>query len=120
MSYGMSYDDFWYGDVRMHRAYREAHKISVSEKNMYLWLQGRYVYEAIGAMVPVLRAFSKARKPNEYPDHPYDLFAEERKRREEREARARYERIKEKVAMFADEFNKRRKETSERKEVENA
>ena len=120
MSYGMTYDEFWNGDTASHRMYREANKMKIRSANMQAWVQGRYVYDAIGAMVPVLRAFSKARKPSEYPDHPYDLFAEDRIERELAEQKERYERIREKVSAFAAEYNKQRQEklNSEGKEVE--
>jgi hypothetical protein len=105
MSYGMTYDEFWNGDVSSHRAYREAHKLKMIEDNTKAWIQGQYVYEAIGAWAPIIRPFSKARKPGKYTDHPYDLFEEQRRERELAEQRERYERIKEKVAAFATKFN---------------
>ena len=86
------------------------------EQNMIAWLQGRYVYEAIGAWAPIIRAFSKARKPGEYPDHPHDLFEEQRREREIDEQRERYERIKTKVEAFAVAFN----EENAKKRAENA
>lgn len=110
MSFGMSYEQYWDGDVNAHRMYREAHKLQISEANMMAWLQGRYFYDALCAASPILRSFSKAKRPNEYHKHPFDLFEEERKRREEAERRKKYERMKEKVALFAAEFNKKRKE----------
>ena len=116
MSYGMTRDEFWNGDTSAHKDYRESHKLKIIEQNTMNWYQGRYVYEAIGAWAPIIRAFSKARKPGDYPEHPYDLFEEQRKAREEEEQRKRYERIKEKVALFATEYNKQR--NSEGKEVE--
>ena len=116
MSYGMTYDEFWHGDVHAHRMYKEAHRLEIIEKNTMNWLMGNYVYEAIGAWAPILRAFSKARKPKEYTDHPYELYPEEKQAREEREAKERYDRIKTKVAAFAKAFNARDK--SERKEVD--
>lgn len=119
MSYGMSYDDFWYGDVRMHRMYRKAHRLEISEQNTMLWLQGRYVYDAIFAVSPTLRAFSKARRPEKYTEKPYDLFAEDRRRTEDKEARERYERIKRNVQAFATAFNEKRKEETSGKEVDN-
>ena len=112
MAYGMSYDQFWDGDVMAHKQYRKAYKIRISEKNTMLWLQGRYFYDAICAASPIIRAFSKAKRPTEYNKEPYDLEADAKKRREEREQRQRYERIKEKVALFAEEFNKKRKEVN--------
>jgi predicted RNase H-like nuclease (RuvC/YqgF family) len=117
MSYGMSYHQFWDGDVYAHREYRRAHKLKLQEKNTEMWLQGRYIYDALCAVAPIVRAFSKASRPGKYADKPYDLFEEERKKREEEEAKRRYEKMREKVAAFAEEFNKMRKKTPEGKEV---
>lgn len=36
------------------------------------WLHGLYIYEAFCDVSPILRAFSKAKKPNPYPDKPYE------------------------------------------------
>lgn len=116
MAYGMTHRQFWDGPVDAHRAYRKAHKLAVIEQNTMAWIQGKYVYDAIYSMVPVLRAFSKARKPEEYLPEPYDLYPEQVKAKEADEARAKYENIKEKVAVFATEFNKQRLE-QERKEA---
>lgn len=120
MAYGMSYEQFWDGDVYAHKQYAKAHKQQLSESNTIAWLQGRYVYDALCAVSPIMRAFSKARKPGKYHEHPIDLFEDEQKKREEDERRKRYEKMREKVAQFAEEFNKKRKamnETSEGKEV---
>lgn len=121
MQYGMTYHQFWDGDVRAHKQYRKAYKLKISEANTMAWLQGRYFYDALCAVTPILRAFSKAKRPNEYVKEPYDLSEDDKKEREAREERIRYERIKERVAMFAEEFNKQRHEnnsTPEGKEVE--
>lgn len=110
MSYGMSYEQFWDGEVQAHKQYRLAYKQRLSDANKMAWIQGRYFYDALCAVSPILRAFSKARKPQEYHSHPIDLFEDEIKRRKEEEQRKKYERMKEKVALFAEEFNKQRKE----------
>ena len=130
MSYGMSYDEFWHGDIRAHRMYREANKYKMMQQNTMNWILGSYVYQAIGAWSPILRAFSKARRPGEYLEEPFDLFAEERRRKEERKARERYERIRRNVETFSKTFNEKRKketdgeiiteQTPERKEVDDA
>lgn len=116
MSYGMTYDEFWHGDVRAHRMYKKAHETKVTEQNTLNWILGSYVYQAIGAWSPILRAFSKARKPGEYLEHPFDIYAAEREAREEKKARERYERVQRNVAAFAKAFNEKR--NSERKEVD--
>lgn len=114
---GMTYDQFWDGDVYAHKAFRQAKKVRLAEQNQIAWLQGQYVYDAISALASYMKAFSKA-KPKPYNKEPYDLFAEERRRREEREARERYERIRSKVAEFASAFNERRKQIEENKGVD--
>lgn len=114
MSYGMTYEEFWDGDVRSHRMYREAYKLRMKQVNFESWLNGRYVYDAFCAVAPIVRAFSKARKPLDYPDHPYDLTEAERIEREEREAKERYERVKTKVEAFAAERKQKQKESSEK------
>ena len=60
--------------------------------------------------MPVLRAFSKARQPSPYNEEPYDLNEARVRAKKEREEQERYAKIKEKVAVFAEEFNKQRKE----------
>lgn len=110
MAYGMTYRQFWDGPTDAHKAYKKAHKLVMQEQNTLAWIQGRYVYDAMYAMVPVLRAFSKARKPEDYVSEPYNIYSEQTKVNEEDEERIRYERIREKVALFAEEFNRKRHE----------
>lgn len=114
--YGMTYEQFWDGDVRAHKCYREAYRIRKTEENTKLWLQGKYFYDALCQVSPIIRAFSKAKRPIEYTKQPYDLDAEDKRRREEREQKKKYDRMREKVALFAAEFNKMRHE-NEGKEV---
>ena len=113
MVYGMTYHQFWDGDVFAHKAYKKAYELRQEDRNANLWLQGRYVYDAIVAVAPVLRAFSKAKKPSEYLQKPYSVSEEQKRRTEEDEQRKRYEKIKERVQLFAEEYNKRRKEVGE-------
>lgn len=113
MTYGMTYEEYWDGDVRAHKAYREFHRLKMKEKNLEAWLQGRYFYDALCAVSPILRAFSKARKPADYPKEPYDITPEDAKARKDREARERYERIKTKVEAFAAEMKRRKQQSSE-------
>jgi hypothetical protein len=100
LAMGMTYEQYWDGEVSAHKAYRKAKELRISEQNRMAWLQGIYVYEAIADLAPYLKAFSKS-KPKPYSSEPYDLFEHERQARREREERERYERIKEKVAAFA-------------------
>ena len=55
----------------------------------------------------------KPSRPQKFRDEPYDIFEEDRKRREEEESRAKYEAMREKVAAFAKAFNEQRNSKSE-------
>lgn len=113
LNMGMTYEQFWDGDVSAHKAYRKAKKLYISEQNHLAWLQGSYIYEALIDVTPYLKAFSKGR-PRPYPKEPYDLFKEEREAREERESKERYERIKSNVAAFAKMLKEKRTKDSEK------
>lgn len=81
LSLGMSYEDFWEKDCQLVKAYEYAYKSRMRDSNMMAWLNGRYVYDAFGAIMT--NAFS--RNKAKYTEHPYDLFAEDKEIREEAE-----------------------------------
>lgn len=113
MSIGMSYDDFWNGDVCMVRAYRKARELRDKRRNQELWLQGMYIYEALCDASPLFRFSMKKGvvKPEPYLKEPYPITAEEVREREEREAKRQQERLKADFAAFAEAI--RRKMPSE-------
>ena len=72
MSYGMSYDEFWYGSPYRAKFYLDSHKLKVKQKDEEMWIQGMYIYEALCKVSPVLHAFSKkGTKPLPYSEKPY-------------------------------------------------
>ena len=72
MAIGMSYEEFWEKDVEMVKAYREAERIKRKNKDYDLWLQGRYIYDALCCVSPILHAFAKeGTHPEPYPEEPY-------------------------------------------------
>lgn len=87
MVYGMTYDEFWHGDVYRalfyKKAYTERMKIQ-SELNDYnFWLQGMYVYEAICDASPIYHAFAKkGTKPLPYSSEPYGVKYKKEKDKE--------------------------------------
>lgn len=101
MSYGMTYNDFWYGDVYKTIYYRKAHKLKIKEQDENNWLMGMYVYDAIGKLAPILHPFSKkGAKPLPYAEQPFlyeklseDIKTEEQKQEEEQQ-RIENERLK--------------------------
>ncbi len=67
----MTYEQFWDGEVEMARAYRKAHELKQEEANHFAWLQGAYVYSAIGSLAPALKAFAKGRA-HKYLEKPFE------------------------------------------------
>ena len=86
----MSYEDYWYGDPLMVRAYYKADKLRQQRMNEEAGLNGAYVYKALDASVG--NAFrKKGTKMEEYPDKPVGLVSqagETRTKQEREEAEA--------------------------------
>ena len=109
MSIGMSYDEFWNGDVLAVKAYRKAYELQEKRRNQELWLQGMYFYEALCDASPLFRFSMKKGtiKPEPYPKEPYPITASDVREREEREARIKEERLKAGFAAFAERMQKK-------------
>ena len=78
MVYGMTYDEFWHGDVYRalfyRKAYEERMKIQTELNDYNFWLQGMYVYEAICDASPIFHTFAKkGTKPLPYSNEPYGM-----------------------------------------------
>ncbi|MBO5090147.1 MAG: hypothetical protein J6C27_04475 [Clostridia bacterium] len=76
LSIGMTYDEFWYGSADRVIYYRKAYKIKQKRNNDLAWLNGRYVYDALKAIVPALRGLSKE-PVEQYLDEPYPYTKED-------------------------------------------
>ena len=70
MLYGMSYEQFWYGDPWMTRAYAQSYILKRRARNEELWLEGIYFTHALNAVIG--SAFGK--KKINYIDKPLDIF----------------------------------------------
>ena len=85
LAMGMTYDEFWHGAPSLVRAYRKAHDMKRHEKNYELWMQGRYIFEALRC-APLLVGFPEKgyKMPSGagYPDMPYPLSEKEAHERE--------------------------------------
>lgn len=72
MSYGMTYDEFWYKSPYRTKFYLDSHKLKVKQRDEEMWMQGMYIYEALCDVSPILHAFSKkGTKPLRYSEKPY-------------------------------------------------
>ena len=105
----MTYEQFWYGDVSMAKAYREADELREKRRNFELWLQGSYIYEALCDVSPLFRFSMKkgSVKPEPYVKEPYPITVAEVRERKEREAREREERLKAYFTAFAERMREK-------------
>ena len=108
----MSWDDFWHGDCMKVKYYREADRIRQQRINYEAWLNGRYVYEAVADLSPILRfTMSKTPvKPLEYPAEPYPMSKEEHEERKAREEKAKMEAAKQRLKSWATRVNSSKKQ----------
>lgn len=84
----MTYEQFWYGEPDMVRAFLKADELNRARRNQEMWLQGLYNYSAVKA---VIEAFGwalgggKGSKPKPYLESPIPITdaekEEEKKRR---------------------------------------
>ena len=86
MSIGMSYEEFWEGDVALPTFYLEAHKMKVEQEYEQLdyaaWLNGVYARRAYE--VVIANAFSKkGTPPQKYYEKPMSQQRKEKKKTEE-------------------------------------
>ena len=83
LSIGMTYEQYWDGDCWLTKYYREAYKLRVRRDNEQAWLIGRYVYDALCAVSPLLHAFAKnGTQAHHYLEKPYPSSMEEARERE--------------------------------------
>ena len=99
MAMGMSYDEFWNRNTKVHKAYREAYEQRKAYRNWEMWWQGAYIYEALLKVAPVMRAaFGKGKvEPGQYSDEPYPLTKAQAEAQQERRHQ---EAMKKMLAMF--------------------
>ena len=109
MSIGMSYDEFWNQDVGMVKSYRKADELRRRQRNFELWLQGKYMYDALCSTSPLFRFTMKSGtiKPEPYTKEPYPITASEVRELEERRQREMEERLKAQFAAFAERVRKK-------------
>lgn len=86
----MTQEDFWFGEPRLVKVYKEAHGIRNQIRNQELWIQGMYNYRAITSVAESLAyaiGGGKGSKPSKYPDKPFALTEEEQQAEVERNKR---------------------------------
>lgn len=98
----MTYEMFWQGNPYLCVAYREAHKLKIKSRNEEMWLQGRYIYDAVS--IALYNAFRQKGSAKNYVE-PYDILP---KTKEEKEAytQAQRQKIVEALSRFKTQWDK--------------
>ena len=89
--YGMTAEEYWYGDPYLVIAYRKLSRLRAEQRNQEMWVQGMYFLDA---MTSIMSGFRKNSAPYKYPAEPYDITGRkteelEREPTEEEKAEAR-------------------------------
>lgn len=72
MAIGMTYEQYWYGDPLMVRAFYKAEQLRQKRVNEEAWLYGAYVHRALDATVGNIMRKSGT-EPARYPEKPIPL-----------------------------------------------
>ena len=78
LSVGMNYEQYWHEDPALINCYIRAEEIKQRKRNNEMWLQGLYVYQAVGSLIHLANPFSKKHKAERYLKQPIPLTEEER------------------------------------------
>lgn len=111
LNMGMTPEQFWHGDPRFYRHYRKAYEKRLSHENYNAWLQGRYIYEALVDVAPIITPFSKG-KLGEYPKQPYPITPEEQEAQEIEKMKRTAEAFKQLTLQMNKQFEEK-KQTEE-------
>ena len=89
----MTYDQYWYGDPLMVRAFYKADRLRQERMDEEAWINGFYVLQALDVFGNAFR--KSGQDPSEYPKEPLTIT----KRKQEEQERA--EKEKEREAQWA-------------------
>ena len=84
MAIGMTYEQYWYDDPLIVRAFYKADKLRQERMDEQAWLTGLYVRDALDSTIG--NAFRKTgQDPAEYPKKPFSILIKEQEEREKTE-----------------------------------
>ena len=127
LAMGMTYEQYWYGETGLRKAYREAYRIRMEQAQRITdvnnWYMGQYIMSALMAVPLLVNGFvPKGAETRQYPDKPFLEKAEEEKKTE---ARRKKEEDQSKTAMalfqaFTIRINKNIEKRLEREKLSGA
>ena len=71
MAYGMTYEEYWFGDPWMVRAFAQSYLLKRKIENENMWILGAYIANAFSTVIG--NAFSKNKKYT-YLEKPLEIF----------------------------------------------
>ena len=80
----MTYDEYWFGDPLMVRAFYKAEQLRQKKVNEEKWLQGIYFRYALNSVIGNM--FGKTGEAVDYPNRPINITAEKEEETEEQRA----------------------------------
>ena len=98
MAIGMTYEQYWYDDPLIVRAFYKAEKIRQTRLDEQAWMQGLYFQRALDSIVGNMFR-EKGAKPAEYPDRP--LLYEFKPKKAEKVEKKQTVEIEEQEALWA-------------------
>ncbi len=104
---GMTYEQYWDGDMDMTIPYRKLLDRRRQWQNQMLWLQGRYFYDAMIAIIPAMSIKTKNLQIEKYTEEPYPLSEKEVRENKERKERVQYEKNLNYMRSFMAQTNAR-------------
>lgn len=109
LAIGMTYDQFWNDDPTLVKAFRKAEEIKTTKANQMAWLQGRYIYDAILRVTPVIGGH----EPIEYLSEAYPIGDTAIEKAQEKQEETNRAKAKQFMEMFAVNNNARFSEKGE-------
>lgn len=117
LSIGMTYEQFWHGDCTLVIPYRKAFEMKQDRENQRIWLQGRYIYDALCAASPLFRFSMKGGKIEALPyvEEPYPRTEKQYREMQERKEKEQMEKLRvdmeTKMAAWNKKFEEKQNET---------
>ena len=108
MLYGMTYEQFWYGDPWMVRAFEQAYRLKQRKRNEEMWIQGAYIANAVS--VALNNGFSK--KKIDYLKAPLDIYPKTEAEEQEELRQQKIQLIRQ-LSLMSASFKQKQKGTDE-------
>lgn len=83
LSLGMSYEQYWYGEPNLVKAYRQAEIYRRENENYNAWLQGLYIHRAVTASISQTFGDKKSNMVK-YLEYPIPMTEREKEAEKER------------------------------------